>query len=91
MKRKPQPGVRLQCGAARFRVRRRIQEHLDHLGLDQADVARLAGVNKSLVTATISGSKHSPKVLEALRKLEVPEKYLHDPVLKAAEVEELVA
>jgi len=91
MSRKPQPGVRLQCGAARFRVRRRIQEHLDHLGLDQADVARKAGVNKSLVTATISGCKHSPKVLGALRDLGVPEKYLCDPTRVEAEADRKVA
>lgn len=75
-------GVRLDCGAARFKVRRRIQEHLDRLGLTQTDLARELGVSQQLVSGTISGGKNSPLVLARLRQLGVPEKYLHDPNLQ---------
>ena len=70
---------RLACGVKRCRMRRRIQEHLDRLGLTQKDVAGSIGVHPSLVSGTISGDKHSPLVLGRLRELGVPERYLHDP------------
>ncbi len=70
---------RVQLGAARNRVRRRIQERLDAQGLNMASLGRKIGVRRQTVFATISGTKHSPTVLEALRELGVPEKYLFDP------------
>lgn len=79
MKTKRMPGKRLECGMERFRVRRRIQEHLDRLGLTQSGLAREMGVCHQLVSATVSGEKHSPVVLNKLRELGVPEKYLFDP------------
>jgi transcriptional regulator with XRE-family HTH domain len=70
---------RLECGLKRNRMRRRIQERLDSLDMTQADLARQAGVSRQLVSSTLLGEKHSPPVLEALRKLGVPERYLCDP------------
>lgn len=70
---------RAECGAARSRVRRRIQEHLDAHGLNMASFGRRIGVARQTVHATIMGEKNSRKVLFALRKLGVPEKYLFIP------------
>ena len=69
----------VQCGAARNRVRRRIQEHLDGLGFNMASFGREIGVRRQLVHATIVGAKHNRKVLNALKDLGVPEKYLFIP------------
>jgi transcriptional regulator with XRE-family HTH domain len=71
--------ARLECGLARNRVRRRIQEHLDKLGLSMADVARDLDLTRQLVSATVSGEKHNRRVLARLRELGVPERYLFDP------------
>lgn len=70
---------RVQCGAARNRVRRRIQEHLDAHGLNMASFGRKIGVARQTVYATIVGEKHSRKVLAALRELGVSEKLLFIP------------
>jgi transcriptional regulator with XRE-family HTH domain len=71
---------RLECGLARNRVRRRIQEHLDRLGMTMADVGRELGITRQLVAATVAGEKHNGRVLARLRELGVPERYLCDPV-----------
>lgn len=92
MKAKRMPGVRLKCGLARFKVRRRIQECLDGHGISQADLARELGVCHQLVSGTINGNKHSPLVLDRLRELGVPERYLFDPnQTEAADTEGKVA
>ncbi|MBU1231178.1 MAG: helix-turn-helix domain-containing protein [Proteobacteria bacterium] len=70
---------RLECGLARNRVRRRIQEHLDRLGKSMADVSREIGISRQLVAATVAGEKHNGRVLTRLRELGVPERYLFDP------------
>lgn len=72
-------GWRLECGLARNRVRRRIQEHLDRMGLSMADVARELICSRQLVYATVSGGSHNRRVLARLRELGVPERYLFDP------------
>ncbi len=70
---------RVQAGAARNKVRRRIQEHLDAHGLNMASFGRQIDVARQTVYATIVGEKHSRKVLYALKELGVPEKYLFIP------------
>lgn len=70
---------RLECGLARNRVRRRIQEHLDRVGKSMADVGRELGVTRQLVAATVAGANHNARVLSRLRELGVPERYLFDP------------
>ncbi|MGE4264259.1 MAG: XRE family transcriptional regulator [Desulfovibrio sp.] len=70
---------RLECGLARNRVRRRIQEHLDRAGRSMADVGRELGVTRQLVAATVAGANHNARVLSKLRELGVPERYLFDP------------
>ena len=37
------------------------------------------GVSAESVSATVLGKKHSPQVLDALKKIGVPEEYLFDP------------
>ncbi len=69
----------LELGLARNRVRRRIQEHLDGMGLKMADIGRGLGVSRSLVTNTVAGANHNARVLDKLRELGVPERYLYDP------------
>ena len=73
---------RVQCGAARNKVRRRIQEVLDSKGLNMASFGRQINVPRQTVYATIVGEKHSRKVLNSLKELGVPEKYLFIPESK---------
>jgi len=70
---------RLECGLARNRVRRRIQEYLDRIEKSMADIGRELDVSRQLVSSTISGANHSARVLDHLRALGVPEKFLFDP------------
>lgn len=79
---------RLECGLARNRVRRRIQEHLDRLGMSMADVGRDLNITRQLVAATVAGEKHSGRVLGRLRELGVPERYLFDPAFGDPKQEE---
>ena len=66
-------------GRNRSSVKREIQSRLDDMGKNFADVAILAGVSKSAVSATMNGFRNSPRVLDALRALGIPEKFLFDP------------
>lgn len=59
--------------------KREIQRILDGQGKNFIDVAALAGVSKQTVSATMNGFRHSPRVLDTLRLLGVPEDLLHDP------------
>jgi transcriptional regulator, putative len=76
--------IKKEFGRERAQKRWSIREELDARGLTLADVARLAGRHPSLVSATLQGFKHSPAILDALRKIGVPEEYLHDPRKEAA-------
>ena len=71
-------------GIARREVRWDIRRELDDRGLTMADVARMAKVSKTIVSGTLFGYRHSPAVLDALRKIGVPENLLHDPKKEAA-------
>ena len=44
----------------------------------------MAKVSRTIVSGTIHGYRHSPAVLDALRKIGVPEALLHDPRKEAA-------
>lgn len=59
--------------------KREIQRLLDNNGKNFIDVAILAGVSKQTVSATMNGYRHSPRVLNALRILGIPEELLFDP------------
>lgn len=71
-------------GTARREVRWDIRRELDDRGLTMADIARMAKVSKTIVSGTVLGYRHSPAVLDALRKIGVPETLLHDPRKEAA-------
>ncbi|EEB33471.1 hypothetical protein DESPIG_01630 [Desulfovibrio piger ATCC 29098] len=44
-----------------------------------AELGRRIGVTAEAVSATVLGKRHSPRVLEALRREGVPEECLFDP------------
>ncbi|PKN06645.1 MAG: DNA-binding protein [Deltaproteobacteria bacterium HGW-Deltaproteobacteria-8] len=63
----------------RQKARFRIREHLESVGLTMLDVARRLGLNKNVVVETIGGGRNNRRVLEELRAVGVPEKYLFIP------------
>lgn len=66
-------------GQGRADAKREIQRILDSKGKNFVDIAMLAGVSKQTVSATMNGFRHSPRVLDALRIIGVPEQFLFDP------------
>ncbi len=46
---------------------------------NQRRVARELGLSEAMVSKTVNGIKHSPRVLNKLRAIGVPEEYLFDP------------
>lgn len=77
-----------KCGHRRWCARYRIREYLaNECGLTMAALADRLGISRQAVQATIRGHNHSPRVLDALRALQVPEKYLYDPRCKSKEQE----
>lgn len=66
------------------RDKRFIQRCLDEAGLTITALAGQIGISHQAVSATLNGYCHSAKVLDALRNLGVPEKYLCDPRKKDA-------
>jgi hypothetical protein len=69
----------LECRAARQKMRFRIREHLERRNLNMLELARRLDVNKDVVVGTIGGDRNNRRVLQALREVGVPEKYLFDP------------
>ena len=66
-------------GRRRADSKREIQRILDSKGKNFVDVAMVAGVTRQTVSATMNGYRHSPRVLNALRTLGIPERLLFDP------------
>ena len=66
-------------GRRRADSKREIQRILDSKGKNFVDVAVVTGVTRQTVSATMNGYRHSPRVLNALRTLGVPERLLFDP------------
>lgn len=73
------PEVRRQLGAQRAEVRHLIVHEMRTRGYTGRALARLLGCSDVNVSRTINGQKHSPRVLDALRSMGVPEQYLFDP------------
>ncbi|WP_446424057.1 helix-turn-helix domain-containing protein [Mailhella sp.] len=71
--------TRAECARRRYLNRYKIRAILDDHGLSMSELARRIGVTAEAVSATIRGKRHSPKVLDALRSLGVPEKFLNTP------------
>ena len=72
--------TRAECGRRRYENRYKIRAILYDRGLNMTELARTIGVTIEAVSATIRGKRHSPKVLDALRSLGVPEKLLNTPI-----------
>lgn len=70
---------RAVCGERRCFYSLRIHEALARQGMSAAGLARELGISTSAMSQTLTGRCHSPRILDALRKVGVPEKYLFDP------------
>lgn len=68
-----------ECKAARYAHRWQIRAHLIGREKTMAALAESIGITAQAVAATVSGKNNSPRVLDALRALGVPEKYILDP------------
>lgn len=73
------PEFRRQLGAQRAEVSHLIRHEMRVRGYSGRSLARAIGCSDVNVSRAISGSGHSPMVLDALRELGVPEEYLFDP------------
>ncbi len=71
--------TRTGCGYQRFQCRHAIRAALLKRGLSMSQLARLIGVSAEAVSSTVLGKKHCPQVLDALKHVGVPERYLFDP------------
>ena len=71
--------TREECGHRRYKTRHMIRAILVERGLSMSELGRRIGVSAELVSATVRGKKHSPRVMDALRDSGVPEQYLFDP------------
>ena len=71
--------TRATCGERRCFYSWRIHEALAWRGTSSAGLARELGISTAAMSRTITGKSHSPRILDALRDMGVPEKYLFDP------------
>ena len=67
------------CGIQRYEMSFRIYEVLRTLGLTGSIIAKQLSISRQCVSQTINGKNHNKKVLEALRRVGVPETLLFDP------------
>lgn len=67
------------CGLRRYQRRNFIKAAIISSGMTQAVLADLVGVSQQAVSATVNGYIHSERVLNKLREIGVPEKFLFDP------------
>ena len=70
---------RKALGEQRAKVIDLIRYELRRRGYDQSRLARELGCSRNNVSKVILGKKHSPLVLDGLRKVGVPEALLFDP------------
>lgn len=71
--------TRRDCGQQRCFYGLRIAEVLRRNGMSNRTVAYDLGISESAVSATINGRNNSPRILDYLRGIGVPEQYLFDP------------
>ena len=81
------PEIRRRLGAQRAEVSHLIAREMRLRGYTGASLARKLKCSVNNVSRTIIGGSHSPMVLDALRDLGVPERYLFDPRRMRAEGE----
>jgi hypothetical protein len=70
---------RRELGAARAALRHIIGAEMMLRGYNGSRLARDIGCSNALVSSVLTGHKHSLLVLDGLRGIGVPEKYLYDP------------
>lgn len=73
------PEIRRQLGARRADVRHLIAHEMRLRGHTASSLARELGCSGVNVQKVVAGQGHSPRVLDALRALGIPEQYLFDP------------
>lgn len=69
----------IEYGNRRYKYRYKIREYLDAQKISMSELGRRIGLSCQAVSETIRGQMNSPRILNALRELGVPEKYLFDP------------
>jgi len=85
------PEVRRRLGSKRAEVSHLILHAMRLRGYSGAALARKLGCSGAHVSKVITGGGHSPKVLDALLELGVPEKLLFDPRAFTGEAKREVA
>ena len=71
--------TKAECAQQRYKARFKIREFLDDRDISMSELGRRIGVSGVAVQKTVQGKSHTPRVLEALRQVGVPEEYLFDP------------
>lgn len=71
--------ARATCGEKRCSHSYRIHEALARAGISSIGLARKLGVSPQAVSNVLLGKSHSARILDAMRKLGVPEEFLFDP------------
>ena len=71
--------TKAECAQQRYKARFKIREVLDDQDITMNELGRRIGLSAQIVQRTVQGKSHSPRVLEALRQVGVPENLLFDP------------
>lgn len=74
------PAQKAELGAKRCYYRKRLEDYMYRAGFRSCKaLADKLGLTGEAVRLTLVGQRHCPTVLDALRELGAPEKYLFDP------------
>lgn len=73
------PEVRRILGAQRAEVRHLIAYEMRRKGFTSSALADAIGISANSVSRVMAGAMHSPRILNAMREIGVPEEYLFDP------------
>jgi len=70
---------RRELGTARAAIRHILGAEMMRRGYNGVRLTKELGCSNALVSSVLTGRKHSPLVLDGLRRIGVPEEYLYDP------------
>lgn len=70
---------RRQLGAARAAISHIVRAEMMRRGYNGSSLTKELGCSNALISQVLTGQKHSPLVLDGLRRIGVPEEYLYDP------------
>ena len=73
------PEIRRELGAKRAAVAHLLTHEVRRRKYNNSALARELGITNEAVRRVINGLGHSPRVLDKLREIGVPERYLFDP------------